>query len=76
MLSTGSKRKVLLAAAIASNAPLTLLDDPLAALDKPSIKMVLQQLCAAAVAKERVYVVAHYEALAGVPLAATLDLGG
>lgn len=37
MLSTGSKRKVFLATAIASGARLTLLDMPFAALDKPSI---------------------------------------
>lgn len=75
MLSTGSKRKVFLAAAIASNALLTLLDDPLAALDKPSINFVLAQLRAAAQAAQRVYVVAHYEALGDVPLAAMVDLG-
>ena len=41
MLSTGSRRKVWLAAAFASNAPVTLLDDPFAALDNPSIQFVL-----------------------------------
>jgi ABC-type multidrug transport system ATPase subunit len=75
MLSTGSKRKVFLAAAIASNALLTLLDEPLAALDKPSINFVLRQLRAAAKAAQRVYVVAHYEALGDMPLAAMVDLG-
>ena len=75
MLSTGSKRKVFLAAAIASNALLTLLDDPLAAIDKPSINFVLAQLRAAAQAAQRVYVIAHYEALGDVPLAAMVDLG-
>lgn len=76
MLSTGSKRKVFLATAIASNAPLTLLDDPLAALDKPSIHFVIEQLCAAARMAQRVYAVAHYELLDAVPLAALVDLGG
>lgn len=75
MLSTGSKRKVFLAAAIASNARLTLLDDPLAALDKPSIQFVIEQLCSAAHLAQRVYVVAHYALLDGVPLAALVDLG-
>ncbi len=75
MLSTGSKRKVFLAAAIASNAPLTLLDDPLAALDKPSIRFVIEQLRAAAKAAQRIYVVAHYELLDAMPLATLVDLG-
>jgi ABC-type multidrug transport system ATPase subunit len=75
MLSTGSKRKVFLAAAIASNAALTLLDDPTAALDKPSINFIVGQLRTAAQIAQRVVVVAHYEALGDVPLAATVDLG-
>ena len=50
MLSTGSRRKVWLAAAFAANARLTLLDDPFAALDKPSIQFVLALLRHAAAA--------------------------
>ena len=46
MLSTGSKRKVWLAGAIASGAELILLDDPFAALDKPSMDFVWQLLTA------------------------------
>lgn len=76
MLSTGTKRKVFLAAALASNARLTLLDEPLAALDKPSINFLLSQLCTAAPKAQRVYVMACYEAPAGVHLAASMDLGG
>jgi ABC-type transport system involved in cytochrome c biogenesis ATPase subunit len=79
MLSTGSKRKVWLAAACASGAPLTLLDDPFAALDKPSIVYVLQLLRRAAQHAERAWVVAHYELPAdsqgSLPLAARVDLG-
>lgn len=75
MLSTGSKRKVWLAAAFASGAALTLLDDPFAALDKPSIRFVTAQLAAAAGQLSRVFVVAHYENLESVPLACQLDLG-
>lgn len=74
MLSTGSKRKVWIAAALASGAALTLLDDPLAALDKASIGFVLAHLRAAALAAQRIYVVAHYQPLEDVPLAATVDL--
>jgi energy-coupling factor transporter ATP-binding protein EcfA2 len=44
MLSTGSKRKVWLAAALASGATLTLLDEPFAAPDKSSIRCELDLL--------------------------------
>jgi len=44
MLSTGTKRKVFLAAAFASGAAVTLLDEPFAALDKTSIDWVLEVL--------------------------------
>ncbi len=75
MLSTGSKRKVWLAAAFASGAALTLLDMPFAALDKASIAYVLSLLDEAATHTTRAYVVADYVAPVGVPLAATIDLG-
>ncbi|MEY3123702.1 MAG: transporter involved in cytochrome c biosis, ATPase component [Pseudomonadota bacterium] len=75
MLSTGSRRKVWLAAAFASGAALTLLDGPFAALDKPSITYVLQMLHDAARHPARIWVVAHYEGLGSVPLAVTVDLG-
>lgn len=74
MLSTGSKRKVWLAAAFAAGATLTLLDDPFAALDKPSIRFVQQQLTRMAQVPERACVVAHFEALGDVPLAQVIDL--
>jgi ABC-type multidrug transport system ATPase subunit len=78
MLSTGSKRKVWLAAAFASGAPLVLLDGPFAALDKPSINYVKQLLKEAATHAARAYVVTSYDAaaLGDVPLAARIDLGG
>jgi len=75
MLSTGSKRKVWLAAAFAAGATVTLLDDPLAALDRASIRYVLQQLEAASRHTERAVVLAQYEAPAGVTLAQVIDLG-
>jgi ABC-type multidrug transport system ATPase subunit len=74
MLSTGSKRKVWLAAAFASGAALTLLDDLFAALDQPSIRYVTQRLQAAAMQNERAFVVAHYEALADVQCIHTVNL--
>lgn len=66
-LSTGSKRKVLMAAALASGAALTLIDEPVAGLDQPSVRYLQQALQAAASTAARAIVVAHYEALANVP---------
>jgi ABC-type cobalamin/Fe3+-siderophores transport system ATPase subunit len=74
MLSTGSKRKVWLAAAFAAGATVTLLDDPFAALDKPSIVFVLRQLAGLANNPTRSWVVAHYDGLDGVPLAKVIEL--
>ncbi|WP_370654629.1 ATP-binding cassette domain-containing protein [Rhodoferax sp.] len=74
MLSTGSKRKVWLAAAFASGAAVTLLDEPFAALDKTSINFVLELLKEAADHPARAWVIAHYEAPPDVPLAAIIDL--
>lgn len=74
MLSTGSKRKVWLAAAFAAGAAVTLLDEPFAALDKASIGLVLELLQDAARHPTREWVLAHYEAPAGVPLAQIIDL--
>ena len=75
MLSTGSKRKVWLAAAFASGAAVTLLDEPFAALDKVSMVFVTELLEDAADHPGRAWVVADYAAPANVPLAATIDLG-
>lgn len=82
MLSTGSKRKVWLAAASASGAALTLLDSPFAALDKPSILFVMALLQQAAQQDApqnahhagRAWVVAHHDALGAIPLAGCLEL--
>ncbi|MDR3454358.1 MAG: ATP-binding cassette domain-containing protein [Rhodoferax sp.] len=74
MLSTGSKRKVWLAAAFASGAAVTLLDEPFAALDKTSIGFVTKLLQDAAGHPARAWVMADYEAPVGVPLAAVIDL--
>ncbi|MBP6598530.1 MAG: ATP-binding cassette domain-containing protein [Giesbergeria sp.] len=74
-LSSGSQRKVILAAALASGAALTLMDEPLAALDRASIAYVQHALSALAAAPNgRVLLVAHYETLPGVACAAVLDL--
>lgn len=75
MLSTGSKRKVWLAAAFASGASVTLLDMPFSALDQASIGVVRDLLAATARTTERAWVLADYAAPAGVPLVASLHLG-
>jgi ABC-type transport system involved in cytochrome c biogenesis ATPase subunit len=75
MLSTGSKRKVWITAACASGAELTCMDEPFAALDKASIRAITGLLEEAASGSSRAWVVADYEPPAGVPLAATIDLG-
>lgn len=75
MLSTGSKRKVWLAAAFASGAALLLLDEPFAALDAPSIAFVKEQLQAISTQAGRAAVIADYAAPSGVPLAGVIDLG-
>lgn len=75
MLSTGSKRKVWLTAACASGAALTCLDEPFAALDRASIRTITELLQHAAAHSPRAWVVADYEAPAGVLLTATIDLG-
>jgi ABC-type multidrug transport system ATPase subunit len=75
MLSTGSKRKVWLAAAFASGATVTLLDEPLAALDTASIAVVLSFLDDAANVPSRAWIVASHGTLEGIPLAGVIDLG-
>ena len=75
MLSTGSKRKVFIAAAFASGAALTLLDTPFAALDAPSTDFILNWLHSSAAADQRAWVIADYTARDGLPLVQVIDLG-
>ena len=74
MLSTGSRRKVLLAATLAAGCAVTLLDQPFMALDRPSIDYLAGVLRAAATQADRAYLVADYEAPYKVPLAAVIRL--
>lgn len=63
-LSTGGRRKVWLAAALASGAPLTLIDEAPAALDTPSVRYLLAALRQTADAQPgRWLLVAHWEPL-------------
>lgn len=78
MLSTGSRRKLALAAAFASGASLTLLEKPFAALDARSRGLLGELLQEAAAHPARAWVLADYQLpamLSPVDLAATLDLG-
>lgn len=73
MLSTGSRRKVMLAASIASAAPLVLWDQPFASLDLASVK-VLKDVLQQAPTQQRTYVLADYLPPEGVRLNCTLSL--
>lgn len=76
-LSTGSKRKVLMAGALASGAGLTLIDEPVAGLDKPSIAYLahaLTQTATRARQEGRVVLVAHYETLPGVAWSRVIEI--
>ena len=73
-LSTGSKRKIWLAGSLASGAPVTLLDDPTAALDSPSIRYLMRTLEAFSHQPARAWIVTGYEAPAALPLQAVIDL--
>lgn len=72
MLSAGSKRKVWLSAAFAACTPLTLIDQPFAALDGTSIRFLTQLLQEAAQLSHRAWVLADYEAPRHIPLASTI----
>jgi len=78
MLSTGTRRKVWLAAAFASGARLTLLEKPFAALDGRSRALLAELLSEAATHPRRAWVLADYEWPAGLAPAApaqVIDLG-
>ena len=74
MLSTGSKRKVWLAAALASRRPLTLLDEPTGGLDAGSMRCLWSTLAEVAQEGGRVVIVASGERVGEVPLAGTITL--
>ena len=74
MLSTGTKRKVLLTAAFACGAAVTLLDEPFAALDKASSSCVMSRFDEAARQGRRAWLVAHQGPVCSKPLAGVIDL--
>jgi ABC-type multidrug transport system ATPase subunit len=74
MLSAGSRRKVMVIAALASGATVTLLDQPFTALDFGSIRVIKEFLLEAAEHPSRAWIVADYTAPDDVPLASVLNL--
>lgn len=74
MLSTGSRRKVMLVAALASGATVTLLDQPFASLDQTSIRVIKDFLNETAEHSSRAWIVADYEVPADFPQASVLQM--
>lgn len=74
MLSAGSRRKVMVVAALASSATVTLLDQPFAALDFGSIRVIHEFLHEAAAHPNRAWIVADYAVPAGFEAAPVLHL--
>ncbi|MFS2163923.1 ATP-binding cassette domain-containing protein [Variovorax sp. Varisp62] len=74
MLSTGSKRKVWMAAGLASGRPLVLLDEPTAGLDMPSTRCLWATLSGFSAQARRAVIVASAARIDTVPLAATIEL--
>lgn len=75
MLSTGTRRKVGLAAALASGRALVLLDEPTGGLDAPSLRCLRSALGRAALRADQLLIVASFEAPPdGIPLAASVTL--
>jgi ABC-type phosphate/phosphonate transport system ATPase subunit len=75
MLSTGSRRKVALVGLLASGATITCLDQPFAALDGPSARVLRDFLAGMAGHSTRTWVVADYEADARLRWARRFALG-
>jgi ABC-type multidrug transport system ATPase subunit len=75
MLSTGSRRKVALAGLLASGATVTCLDQPFAALDAASARVLREFLEDMAEHAERTWVVADYGADARLPWRRVIELG-
>jgi ABC-type multidrug transport system ATPase subunit len=74
MLSTGSRRKVMLVAALASGASVTLLDQPFVSLDQVSVRVIKDFLAEAAAHPCRAWIVADYEVPQDLTLNSVLDL--
>lgn len=73
-LSTGTARKLWMAAGLASGAPLVLVDEPIAGLDRPSVTYLREALRQRAGQEAQWLVVAHYDDLQGLPWDSVLEL--
>jgi len=74
MLSTGSRRKVGLVAALSSGATVTLLDQPFVSLDQASIRNLQVFMAQLGLNPSRAWLIADYEKPAHLPLASVLQL--
>jgi ABC-type multidrug transport system ATPase subunit len=74
MLSTGTRRKIGLVAALASGATVTLLDQPFAALDASAIRSLQASLAQLGQNKDRAWLIADYVKPSHLPLASVLEL--
>jgi ABC-type multidrug transport system ATPase subunit len=74
MLSTGSRRKVMLVAALASGASVTLLDQPFVSLDQVSVRVIKDFLAEASAHTSRAWIVADYEVPQDLTPNSVLDL--
>ena len=76
-LSTGSRRKVWLVAALACGAPLVLLDTPFASLDAPSRRLLAAELARLGAVRQQAVVIADFETPPGLEnlIAGVIDLG-
>ena len=75
MLSTGTRRKVQITAALAASAPITLIDDPFAALDFGSTRCLTEVLRSLGERRDRVLLLACHAPVAGLVDPPVLDLG-
>lgn len=76
MLSTGSRRKVWLLAAMLSDKPLTVLDDPFSSLDMASVNFAIAALNRTFAGHEqRACVITAYEPVARLEVVHHIDLG-
>lgn len=76
MLSTGARRKVTLAVALALDTPVTLLDEPVAGLDKASVDALVEALAAHASGPRAWLLSAAWGLEDRLPWAAVLTLDG
>lgn len=74
MLSTGTRRKVWLAAALASGRPLVLLDEPKGGLDLGSLRCLWATLAEQSSRAGRAVLVASSERIDSIPLAGVVEL--